>query len=210
MWGYARVSSSNQNPDRQLNALFDFGIDFRNIRVDEESGKDFNRRAFMSLVGTEETAPIMREGDCLVVQSIDRLGRNYEEIRKWWAYIINDLQCNIVVLDMPLLDTRENGNNNLDRRFMCDLILQILSYVAEKERENIRTRQRQGIDLCLSHGKPYGRPKIPVPDNFSIIAKQWKNGEITAVKAMKTLGISRSVFYRLIKEKAIKKEAKVL
>jgi DNA invertase Pin-like site-specific DNA recombinase len=206
MWGLARVSSTGQNPERQWDALLKFGVNFRHIKSDYESGKDFNRKEFLSLIGTDEVAPVMRAGDCLVVTSLDRLGRNYSEIRQYWQYITEVLKCDIVILDMPLLDTRETENNSLDRKFMCDLILQILSYVAEKERINIRERQRQGIDLALSQGKPYGRPRAAVPNNFMEVASRWAKGEITAAAAMKLLGMSRSLFYKHVKNRNIIKD----
>jgi len=204
MWGYARVSSSGQNPARQWEALSAYGIDERHIKTDEQSGKDFNRREFLSLVGTESSAPAMRAGDCLVVMSLDRLGRNYEEIRKWWQFITGDLYCDIVVLDMPLLDTRERSDS-LDKKFIADLVLQILSYVSEKERNSIRERQAQGIALALAEGKPYGRPRVVIPDNFTEIVERWQSGDITAVSAMKTLGMSRSMFYNRVKSAEMNK-----
>ena len=205
VWGYARVSSSSQNPQRQREALLAYGINERNIKTDIQSGKDFNRREFLSLVGTETTAPAMRAGDCLAVQSLDRLGRNYEDIRKWWEYITNDLQCDIIVLDMPLLNSRERGSGNLDRKFIADLVLQILSYVSEKERLSIKERQAQGIAIALEQGKPYGRPRTAVPDNFAEVSEKWVRGEITAVSAMKSLGMSRSMFYARIREAGVVK-----
>jgi len=205
LWGYARVSSKSQNPERQKEKLLEYGVDERHIKIDYESGKDFNRSQFLSLVGTKDVAPNMRAGDCLVILSIDRLGRNYEEIRKYWQRITVDMECDISVIDMPLLDTQKR-DGNLDSRFVSDLVLQILSYVAEKERDNIRERQRQGIDRTLREGKPYGRPKTAVPENFNMIDTQWANGDITAVKAMSDLGLSKSVFYALINERCIVKK----
>lgn len=142
-WGYARVSSTSQRLDRQLEQLRAYGIDERHLKTEKQSDKDFERSEFLSLVGTDEVAPSMRAGDCLVICSLDRLGRNYAEIQRWWKYITQDLKCSIVVLDMPVLNTQSEGN--LDKNFIADLVLQILSYVAEKERLAIRERQRQGI-----------------------------------------------------------------
>lgn len=199
MWGYARVSSSGQNLDRQLNALKEYGVEERYIKSEHLSGADFNRPEFLSLVGTDTVAPSMREGDCLVILSLDRLGRNYQEIRKWWQYITVELKCDIVVLDMPLLDTRNTNNSSLDRRFISDLVLQILSYVSERERISIKVRQRQGIEAAKAKGVKFGRKTVPKPENFSEVAARWHNGEITAVQAMKELKITKNIFYKYIK-----------
>ena len=173
VWGYARVSTTEQNLARQLEQLKEFGIPDRNIRCDKVSGKTFNRREYNALVGTTETAPLLRKGDLLVIVSLDRLGRNYTEIREQWNYIINDIGADIVVLDMPLLDTRQS-DDNLDKKFIADLVLQILSYVAQKELENTRRRQKQGMDVMpvingkktsLKTGKPVGRPNAQFPEN---------------------------------------------
>ena len=199
VWGYARVSSLSQNLDRQIDALREYGIDDRHLMLEKQSGKDFNRAVFLSLVGTNTTAPIMREGDCLVVTSLDRLGRNYSEIRQWWQYITTQLKCDIVVLDMPLLNTAST-DSSLDKRFVADLVLQILSYVSEKERLSIKERQRQGIEAARSRGVKLGRPPIQPPENFAEVVKLWKNGSITAVEAMRRLGLSKHAFYKLVKE----------
>ena len=148
IYGYARVSSKEQNLERQIKELKGAGVEERNILMDKQSGKDFNRKSYNLLVGTDTTAPLLREGDVLTVYSIDRLGRNYTEIMKQWQYITQEIKADIRVLDMPLLDTRNNGDS-LDSRFVADLVLQILSYVAQKERENIKVRQSQGI-ACLT------------------------------------------------------------
>lgn len=207
MYGYARVSTKEQNLSRQLEQLREFGIPERNIRCDKISGKTFNRREYNALVGTEETAPLLREGDLLVIISLDRLGRNYTEIREQWNYIINDIGADIVVLDMPLLDTRQS-NDNLDKRFIADLVLQILSYVAQKELENTRRRQKQGISAMpvidgkktsTKTGKPVGRPNAEFPDNWKECYEKWRVGELTAVKCMEILNLKRSTFYKLVK-----------
>ncbi len=197
-YGYARVSSKEQNLDRQIKELLDAGIEQRNILVDKVSGKDFNRPSYNLLVGTENTAPLLRAGDLLTVYSIDRLGRNYNEIMKQWQYITQELKADIRVLDMPLLNTRTNGNN-LDSRFVADLVLQILSYVAQKERENIKIRQAQGIAVAKEQGRNLGRPKAEYPSNWEAIYKEWKAGSITAVKAMETLELKKNTFYNLVK-----------
>lgn len=199
IWGYARVSSSAQNLERQFEQFRAYGIDERHIRAEKLSGKDFDRPEFMSLVGTDKSAPSMRTGDTLVICSLDRLGRDYNEIQHWWQYITKTLKCFIVVLDMPLLCTNE-GENSLDRSFMADLVLQILSYVAEKERIAIHERQRQGIEVAKAQGVRFGRPKTRKPDRFDEIAEQWKKREITAVEAMRILGLKKHSFYRLAKE----------
>lgn len=197
-WGYARVSDVSQKLDRQLEQLRAYGIDERHIKTEKQSGKDFDRPEFLSLVGTDEVAPSMRSGDCLIVCSLDRLGRNYAEIQRWWKYITQDLKCDIVVLDMPVLNT--SGDGGLDKNFVSDLVLQILSYVAEKERLAIRERQRQGIEAAKVKGVKFGRPRVQKPENFDEVTSRWRNNEITAVAAMKALGLSKYSFYKLIKE----------
>lgn len=197
-WGYARVSSQSQKLDRQLELLRAYGIDERHLKTEKQSGKDFERAEFLSLVGTDKVAPSMRAGDCLVVCSLDRLGRNYAEIQRWWKHITQDLKCSIVVLDMPLLNT--GGEGNLDKNFIADLVLQILSYVAEKERLAIRERQRQGIEAAQAKGVKFGRPRVQKPDGFDEVEAKWRSGEITATTAMHALGLSKYSFYKLIKE----------
>ena len=197
-WGYSRVSSISQHLDRQLEQLRAFGIDERHIKTEKQSGKDFDRPEFLSLVGTDTVAPSMRAGDTLVVCSLDRLGRNYSEVQNWWRYITQELKCSIVVLDMPLLNT--GGDNNLDKTFIADLVLQILSYVAEKERLAIRERQRQGIEAAQAKGVKFGRPPVQKPEGFDEVAAKWRNGEITATAARRALGLSKYSFYKLIKE----------
>lgn len=199
IYGYARVSTNNQNLDRQIEALKKAGVEQKNIFCDKESGTTFNRSYFNLLVGTDESASMLREGDLLVVCSIDRLGRNYSEITKQWQKITKEIKADIKVLDMPLLNTA-GDTHGLDQQFLSDLVLQILSYVADKERINIKERQRQGIEAAKAKGKSLGRPKIQRPDNFEDIYKEWKNGEITAVDAMKELGIKRGTFYKFVKE----------
>lgn len=198
IYGYARVSSKEQNLDRQIKELKEYGIEERNILSDKQSGKDFNRPKYNTLVGTQTTAPLLREGDLLVIYSIDRLGRNYTEILKQWQHITKELNADIKVLDMPLLDTTANGKN-LDSTFVADLVLQILSYVAQKERENIKIRQRQGIDIAKEQGKHLGRPKAEYPTEWEKYYKDWKANNITATQCMKDLGLTRNTFYNLVK-----------
>lgn len=188
---YGRVSTKEQNEERQLVAAREFSIEERDIYIDKKSGKDFDREQYQILKGQ------LREGDLLVILSIDRLGRNYDQIISEWRDIIN-LGCDIVVLDMPLLDTR-NNDGGLTKRFISDLFLQILSYVSEQERINIRSRQRQGIEIAKAQGKYKGRKPISV-ENFPMIYEQWKNGELTARQAMRTLEIKPNTFYRRVKE----------
>lgn len=192
--GYARVSSKDQNEARQLNDLKEFGIVDRDIYVDKQSGKDFNRIEYQRLLN------VLRKGDLLVVQSIDRLGRNYSDIQKQWKYITNDLEVDIKVLDMPLLDTR-TADDSIDRRFISDLVLQILSYVAEKERDNIRKRQAQGIANARAQGKALGRPKTAYPENWKEVYDLWYGRkQITAKEAMEKTGLKRNTFYKLANE----------
>lgn len=200
IYGYARVSTIDQNLDRQLKQLKDYGIDERCIITDKASGKDFNRKGYNSLVGTENSMPMLREGDLLVICSLDRLGRNYKEIKDQWEHITKTLKADIKVLDMPLLDTTSDNENNLDKRFIADLVLQILSYTAEKERINIKARQRQGIDTALANGVKFGRPSIDFPNEWKQVYSLWKSGNITAKVAMKTLNLKRNTFYRLVQK----------
>lgn len=208
-YGYARVSTKDQNLARQIGELKSCGIDERYIYTDKISGKKFNRPNYNLLVGTEHSAPMLREGDLLVICSIDRLGRDYEEIRNQWQYITRQLGVDIRVIDMPLLDTRAADRTNLDKSFVSDLVLQILSYVAEKERESTRSRQQAGI-ACMridpvtgkrigKTGRPTGRPSAEYPENWEVVYNKWKSGEITATAAMKELGLKRNTFYKLAK-----------
>lgn len=159
-YGYIRVSSKDQNEDRQRLALLEFGVPRRNLCIEKRSGKDFERPQYKRLLR------ILRPGDLLVVMSIDRLGRNYEEIQNQWRRITKELKVNIVVLDMPLLDTRRREGDDLLGTFVADLVLQILSYVAQTERENTKQRQREGIAAAKRRGVRFGRPPKPVPEAF--------------------------------------------
>ena len=192
-FGYVRVSSKDQNEARQISALLDFGISERDIYIDKQSGKDFNRTQYQVLLNN------IRTGDLVVFLSLDRMGRNYTEIQEQWKHITTTLGADIKILDMPLLDTREEGHS-LDRRFMCDLILQILAYVAEKERANIRSRQAQGIASAKANNVKFGRPEIVRPDNWDEIYILWISGQITATYAMKQLGLKRSTFYNMVRK----------
>lgn len=202
VFGYVRISSADQNEERQLEELRKAGVDERNIYIDKKSGKNFDREQYKALVDR------LREGDLVVVASLDRLGRNYIEIQKEWQYITQDIKADIKVLDMPLLDT-STATENLDRRFIADLVLQILCYTAEKERENIRKRQREGIDVMpivdgkrvsAKTGRPTGRPRAVKPANWTEVYTMWTNKGITAVKAMEILNLRPNTFYKFVKE----------
>ena len=190
-FGYARVSSKEQNEERQINAFKDFNIDERDIYVDKQSGKDFNRENYLIL------KHILRENDLLVIKSIDRLGRNYNMIIEEWKDITKNIKADIVVIDMPLLDTR--NNKDLLGTFISDLVLQILSYVAEQERSFIKLRQKEGIENALKKGVKFGRPKIEKPSNYDEVMSKWKDKKIKSKEAMELLGLKNNTFYNLIK-----------
>ena len=196
-YGYARVSSRDQNLDRQIEQLKAAGIDERYIYLDKASGKDFDRKAFNTLIGTEHIAPVLRCGDTLVVLSLNRLGRNYQAIKQQWEHITKDIGAHIEVLDMPLLNTDDQGN--LDRQFISDLVLQILSYVSERERLNIKERQKQGIETAKKKGTKFWRPKVTAPSNWEEVYQRWEAGEITAVEAMNLTGLKKGTFYKFAK-----------
>lgn len=191
-YGYGRVSSKTQNEARQIKALVESGVDENFIFIDKQSGKDFNREQYQILKHA------LRENDLLVIQSIDRLGRNYEMIVEEWRTITKDIKADIQVLDMPLLDTRLK--KDLLGTFINDLILGLLSYVAHTEREKIKTRQREGIDIAKSRGVKFGRKRIKYPSNWNEVISKWKNNEVTAVSAMKELGLKQTTFYKLVRE----------
>lgn len=191
-FSYLRTSSKEQNIDRQLEAIKPFNIDERDIFIDKQSGKDFNREQYMLL------KKALRQDDLLVIKSIDRLGRNYTQILQEWSDITKNIKANIVVIDMPLLDTR-NKDNGLLGTFISDIVLQILSYVAEQERSFIKQRQSEGIATAKLKGTKFGRPKIEKPENFDEVVKKWKNKEITAVQAQKELNLKPNTFYTMVK-----------
>lgn len=192
IYGYVRVSSRDQNEDRQLIALSSLEIPERNIYMDKLSGKDFNRPQYRRLVRK------LHKGDVLVVASIDRLGRNYEEILEQWRIITKEKQADVVVLDMPLLDTR-NGRD-LTGTLIADIVLQLLSYVAQTERENIRKRQAEGIAAAKLRGVRFGRPVKQSPDNFSEIYATWKAGMISGREAGRCLMVTHNTFFRWVRE----------
>lgn len=193
-YGYIRVSSKDQCEDRQWLALKQFDIPRKNIYVDKVSGKNFDRPEYNRLVKR------LKKGDVLIVLSIDRLGRNYDEIQNQWRIITKVKQVDIVVLDMPLLDTRKKGNQDLTGTFIADMVLQILAYVAQIERENIKQRQKEGIHAAKSRGVIFGRPRKDVPQNFKVIKNQWLQNQITSRQAAKALGIAQSTFLRWVQE----------
>ncbi len=192
VFGYARVSSKEQNEERQLVAFKEYGIDERDIYIDKQSGKDFNREQYSTL------KHILRENDLLVIKSIDRLGRNYEMIINEWKDITKNIKADIVVIDMPLLDTRQN--KDLLGTFISDLVLQVLGYVAEQERTFIRQRQKEGIAAAKNNNVKFGRPKIEKPQNFDVVVNQWKNKKIKSKEAMELLGLKANTFYNMVKE----------
>ena len=192
-FGYMRVSTKEQCEERQLIALRDFPVKDDKIFMDKLSGKDFNRPQYRKLLRR------LKQGDILVVKSIDRLGRNYEEILNQWRIITKEKQADIVVLDMPLLDTRQTGRE-LTGTFVADLVLQILSYVAQTERENIRQRQLEGIAAAKLRGVQFGRPRKPLPENFFLLRERWKRKEVSSRQAAKELHIAQDTFLRWVRE----------
>ena len=192
IYGYIRVSTKEQNEARQKIALQNFPVREENIFMDRQSGKDFNRTSYRKLLKK------MRKKDILVIQSIDRLGRNYEEILEQWRILTRERQIDIVVLDMPLLDTRDK-NRDLTGTFMADLILQVLSYVAQNERENIRKRQAEGIAAAKERGVHFGNQGKPVPVAFEDVAGKWRRKEISLSEALRELEIGRTYFYKNVK-----------
>lgn len=191
-YGYARVSSMDQNEERQIIALKNAHIPVKNIFVDKQSGKDFNRPKYKKLIKK------LKKGDILYVLSIDRLGRNYEEIQKQWRTLTKEIGIDICVLDMPLLDTRRG--KDLMGTFIADLILQILCFVAQNERENIRKRQAEGIAAAKEKGIKFGRPLKKVPDNFGEIVQKWENKNLKFDEVLEQCGMSQATFYRRLRE----------
>ena len=193
-YGYVRVSAADQNEDRQLLEMEKIGID--NIYLDKQSGKDFNRPQYNELMDK------LSKGDILYILSIDRLGRNYKEIQEQWQILTKQKQVDVVVIDMPLLDT--TTAKDLLGTFIADLVLQVLSFVAQNERENIRKRQEQGIKAAMQKGVKFGRPVKSVPDNFGDLVRQWKRGLISSDEAAKCCDMSLATFYRRLREQKAK------
>ena len=194
IYGYVRVSTKEQNEDRQVQAMLDFGIPKERIFIDKQSGKDFERAEYQTLKRMLKDSP----NSLLVIHSIDRLGRNYKEITKEWKEIITECKADIKVLDMQLLDTTQY--KDLLGTFISDLILQVLSFVAEQERKNIRKRQAEGIAVAKAQGKELGRPKAEITEQFIQEWKKWKNGEQTANQTMINTNTKRTTFYKLSKQ----------
>ena len=186
IYGYIRVSTREQNEDRQAIALHEVGVPEKNIYMDKQSGKDFNRPQYKKLLRK------MKKDDLLCIKSIDRLGRNYEEILAQWRILTKDKGIDIMVLDMPLLDTRRG--KDLMGTFLSDIVLQVLSFVAENERVNIRQRQAEGIAAAKARGVRFGRLPKPLPPNFRTVYQRWKHGEITGTAAAKECGMPLSTF----------------
>lgn len=192
VYGYVRVSSMDQNEDRQVIALRDAAVPEKNIFMDKQSGKDFERPGYKKMLGS------LKEGDLLYILSIDRLGRNYEEIQKQWCILTKETGIDICVLDMPLLDTR-NGKD-LMGTFIADLVLQILSFVAQSERENIRKRQSEGIAAAKAKGVRFGRPEKEIPDDFGRIVRKWEEKKQPLEETLKQCKMSKTTFYRRLRE----------
>lgn len=191
-YAYIRVSTRTQNIARQLEEIKKFNLPKKNIFIDKESGKDFNRTNYQKLIKK------IKKDDLLIIKSIDRLGRNYSMIMEEWQKITKKIGADVLVLDMPILDTREH-TENLIGRFIADIVLQLLSFVAENERINIKERQREGIRIAKEKGVKFGRPKAILPDNKDEIIEKYKRKEITNKEASKILGISRGTFFRILK-----------
>lgn len=197
IYGYVRVSSTDQNEERQMVVLAEVGVPEKNIFMDKQSGKSFDRPQYKKLVKK------LKAGDLLYVLSIDRLGRNYEEIQNQWRIITKEIGADICVLDMPLLDTRQG--KDLMGTFIADLVLQILSFVAQSERENIKKRQEQGIATAKARGVKFGRPEIPVPDNFGKLVTDWEKKRTSLEEILKLCNMSEATFYRKLREYRISK-----
>ena len=192
IYGYVRVSSREQNEERQMISLKEVGVLPENIYMDKQSGKDFNRPKYKELMEKVEC------DDVIYIHSIDRLGRNYEEILEQWRIITKEKGVDIVVIDMPLLDTRRG--KDLMGTFLSDIVLQVLSFVAENERKNIRTRQAEGIAAAKARGVKFGRPEMKMPENFIETVTKWEKGKITVKEILKMYEMSESTFYRKVRE----------
>lgn len=187
VYGYIRVSSKDQKEDRQQIALKEVGVELRNIYIDKQSGKDFNRPQYKKMLRK------LKKDDLLYIKSIERLGRNYEEILQQWRILTKEKGVDIVVLDMPLLDTRRG--KDLMGTFLSDIVLQVLSFVAENERTNIKQRQAEGIAAAKAQGIKFGRPPLPLPDNFYEVHKAWRSKKITLKQAAEACNMPIGTFY---------------
>lgn len=187
-FGYIRVSTKEQNEARQIEALKGLDIQERDLFIDKQSGKDFDRPRYQAL------KMVLRKGDVLFIKELDRLGRNAEEIKREWKEITQDIGANIVILDMPILDTRQYKNGL--EKVITNIVLELLSYMAEREKEKINSRQAEGIATAKASGVRFGRPRLEVGDEFIAVYNEWKAGMITAVEAMKRVGMKPNTFYR--------------
>lgn len=192
IYGYVRVSSLDQNEDRQLIALQEIHVPTKNIYIDKQSGKDFNRPNYKKMIRK------LKAGDLLYIHSIDRLGRNYEEIQNQWRFLTKEVGIDVCVLDMPLLDTR-NGKD-LMGTFIADLVLQILSFVAQNERESIKKRQAEGIAAAKAKGVKFGRPEKRLPDNFEKMIAEWEKKRLPLSEVLQQCNMSEATFYRRLRE----------
>lgn len=192
IYGYVRVSTETQNTARQLEEMFKQNIPIKNIYIDKQSGKDFNRTNYQKLKSK------LKKNDLLIIKSIDRLGRNYNMIIDEWSDITKRIEADIFVIDFPLLDTRSDSNS-LIGKFISDIVLQVLSFVAENERINIKQRQAEGIRIAKQKGIHLGRPKYKLPDNFKEIIQKYKNKEITNIEAINILNMNKSTFFKYAK-----------
>lgn len=192
IYGYVRVSTETQNTARQLEEMFKQNIPIKNIYIDKQSGKDFNRTNYQKLKSK------LKKNDLLIIKSIDRLGRNYNMIIDEWSDITKRIEADIFVIDFPLLDTRSDSNS-LIGKFISDIVLQVLSFVAENERINIKQRQAEGIRIAKEKGIHLGRPKYKLPDNFKEIIQKYKNKEITNIEAINILNMNKSTFFKYAK-----------
>lgn len=190
-YGYVRVSSKDQNEERQMVEMHKMGIKESNIYVEKQTGKDFARPQYRRLIKK------LKKEDVLYVLSIDRLGRNYDEILEQWRSLTKDVEADVAVIDMPILDTRRG--KDLMGTFLADIVLQVLSFVAQNERENIHQQQAQGIAAAKANGQKFGRPKIEIPENFSWIIESWKSGQIKAEDAAEQCEMSIATFYRKLR-----------
>jgi DNA invertase Pin-like site-specific DNA recombinase len=201
IYGYARVSSADQNTDRQIDALNRIQIPETQIYTDKQSGKNFERPQYKALLKK------LKAGDLIYVKSIDRLGRNYDEIQNQWRVLTKERGVDIAVIDMPLLDTR-NGKD-LVGTFLADIVLQILSFVAQNERENIRQRQIEGIAAAKARGVNFGRPIKKPPENFHQLIRAWERGKLTVEEILERTGLKEATFYRRVRELRLSKSKKI-
>ena len=192
VYGYIRVSSKEQNEDRQLTAMYRAKVPKRNIYLDKQSGKDFERPMYKKMLRR------LKKDDIIYIKSIDRLGRNYKDVVEQWQYLTRVKEVDIVVIEMPMLDTRRG--KDLLGTFLSDVVLAVLSYVAENERYNIRSRQKEGIEAAKARGVRFGRPKIPLPENFKEIYAKYRAGEITCSTATERCGFSRTTFFSRVRD----------